>query len=124
MKLIYAACVLAAFASAQTETMQVPDFAKSSMKTHEQAEEKLIANALKGDLSQIASDLKIDKTLKGGESLVINGAHYRTIEGDSTQWKEGDVVRLLSGNKDGRCLSSIMLNLRTKTVCKFMCDAY
>ena len=57
MKLIYAACVLAVFASAQTETVQVPDFAKSSMKTHEQAEEKLIANALKGDLSQIASDL-------------------------------------------------------------------
>nr|WP_315048051.1 hypothetical protein [uncultured Campylobacter sp.] len=124
MKLIYAACVLAAFASAQTETVQMPDFAKSSMKTHVQAEKKLIENALKGDLSPLASDLKIDKTLKDGDSLIINGAHYRTIEGDSTQWKEGDVVRLLSGNKDGRCLSSIMLNLRTKTVCKFMCDAY
>jgi hypothetical protein len=116
--------MLAAFASAQTETVQMPDFAKSSMKTHEQAEEKLIANALKGDLSPLASDLKIDKTLKDGDSLIINGAHYRTIEGDSTQWKEGDAVRLISGNKDGRCLSSIMLNLRTKTVCKFMCDAY
>lgn len=124
MKLLYVACMLAAFASAQTETVQMPDFAKSSMKTHEQAEEKLIANALKGDLSPLASDLKIDKTLKDGDSLIINGAHYRTIEGDSTQWKEGDAVRLISGNKDGRCLSSIMLNLRTKTVCKFICDAY
>ena len=100
---------------------KIADFVQNPMKTQNLHEQSLVENALNGDLSVISTDMKIDEVKESGEYFIISKRPYRALTKSCEGWEKGDFVRDLSHG--GKCLNTILLNLRTKSVCKVLCDA-
>ena len=65
----------------------------------------------------------VEEASANGAKLRVNGADYLALVKPCQGWQKGDLVQILSGSANGKCLTSVMLNLRTKTKCELLCDA-
>ncbi|AVK80553.1 hypothetical protein CFT12S00416_02485 [Campylobacter fetus subsp. testudinum] len=74
-------------------------------------------------IAVFAKNLKIDFISEDGLKLTINSKDYLALNLPCKDWKIGDELQILSGDKDARCLNAAYLNLRTKTSCELLCDA-
>lgn len=55
--------------------------------------------------------------------FVVNKASYLALGKACEGWKQGDKLQIIRGEKNARCLTSLIRNLRTNTECELLCDA-
>ncbi|AII14169.1 hypothetical protein CIG1485E_0298 [Campylobacter iguaniorum] len=68
-------------------------------------------------------DLKLDFVSGDGLNLMINSKNYLALEKPCAGWKTGDEIEIIDGDKNAKCLEAVVLNLKTKTTCRLLCDA-